>query len=90
MGSSKKPKKHKVEAADDRAASNDAALPALPRAEPDTVAALCLAVEELGRRFDVLERQVERTLLLQERTNTLLELLAGAAFDMELGGPPQR
>jgi hypothetical protein len=35
-----------------------------------------------------LARQCERILELQQRTNTLLELSLGSAFDFELEGPP--
>ncbi len=90
MGSSKKPKKRKVEAADGPAAHDDAGARASERDPLDSIAGLCVSVEDLGRRLDLLERRLERALLLQERTNTLLELLAGSAFDMELDGPPRQ
>lgn len=94
MGSSKKPRKkpgkRKVEADRGPAAHDDAAAEALARVGSESFVGVCAAIEDIGRRLDVLERRIERTLVLHERTNTLLELLAGSAFDMELDGPPRR
>jgi hypothetical protein len=98
MGSSKKPRKkpgkRKVEAARGpgagQGASDEAAVEALARVRSESFVGLCASIEDIRRRLDVLERGIERTLLLHERTNTLLELLAGSAFDMELDAPPRR
>ena len=94
MGSSKKPRKkpgkRKVEGDRGPAAHDAAAVEAMERVRLESFVGLGASIEDIRRRLDVLERGVERTLLLHERTNTLLELLAGSAFDMELGGPPRR
>ena len=94
MGSSKKPRKkpwkRKVEGARGRAAHDGAAVEALDRVRTESFVGLCASIEDISRRLDVLERGMERTVVLHQRTNTLLELLAGSAFDMELDGPPRQ
>lgn len=94
MGSSKKPRKkpgkRKVEADRGPVAHDDAAAEALVRVGSESFVGLRASIEDIGRRLDVLEHRIERVLVLHERTNTLLELLAGSAFDMELDGPARR
>jgi hypothetical protein len=100
VGSSKKPRskpkprKREAERADTSVGDgSDTAVVAAAGAgggEQESVACLADTVELLAGRLTVVERQLERALLLQHRTNTLLELLAGSAFDAELGREPDR
>jgi hypothetical protein len=100
VGSSKKPKPSKqpkklpkqpkpqpaVAAIAERAERTPVAADAV---DPASLADLHARVQHLAGRLSVLEHQLERVLLLQQRSNTLLELLAGSAFDIEIGHPPR-
>jgi hypothetical protein len=98
VGSSKKPRskpkprKREAERADTSVGdgSDTAVVAGAGGGEQESVARLADTVELLAGRLTVVERQLERALLLQHRTNTLLELLAGSAFDAELGREPDR
>jgi hypothetical protein len=57
------------------------------RAQQVELARITALLEDHAASRTTLAQQTERILELQERTNTLLELSLGAAFDFELEGP---
>jgi hypothetical protein len=57
----------------------------LLRSQHDEIARMTNLVDQLVESRALVERQLERSLVLQQRTNALIELLLGSAFDLELG-----
>lgn len=92
MGSSKQPKKKpKKLDGEPRGAMAVGASTAAGERSPldrDTLAQLEEAVGRLAEHLAAVEDKVDRMVQLQHRTTTLLELLAGSAFDLELGASP--
>jgi transcriptional regulator GlxA family with amidase domain len=93
MGSSKKGNKRAGRGdqeqgphSSDSQARDEALLQALHLQQAAIERAIVL-VQEVAESRQTVERQLERLLTLQQRTNALLELSLGSAFDLELGGP---
>lgn len=57
------------------------------RSQRDEIARVNALLVELVDSRQLADRQMERILVLQQRTNALVELLLGSAFDVELGEP---
>ena len=65
---------------------DDALSEALQLQQAELARAIALLHDVLESRQTV-ERQLDRLLTVQQRTNELLELSLGSAFDIELEGP---